>query len=66
MIGLMSLRTVRPKPLVFGFLAVALAVVLIVLLRPREPTYRGKPLSYWVDQLWSPNPADQQNARTAL
>jgi HEAT repeats len=32
---------------------VAVAVVLALVLRPCEPVYQGKPLSYWVDQLWT-------------
>ena len=43
-----------------------LSLFLAVLLRPREPTYQGKPLSYWAEQLWTPGAAEQDQARTAL
>jgi HEAT repeats len=34
--------------------------------RPQEPVYQGKPLSYWVDQLGAPRFTHQANARSAL
>jgi len=43
-------RSKRTWALLIAALAVFLAV-LVFILQPNEPAYKGKPLSYWLDQL---------------
>ncbi|MGH7969600.1 MAG: hypothetical protein ACREIC_12820, partial [Limisphaerales bacterium] len=49
--GFMQLKALRRKPLFWCALAVAVVAVMLAWLSPREPTYRGRPLSYWLDRL---------------
>lgn len=45
------LRKLPRKPILLCALAVVVVAVMLAWLSPREPTYRGKPLSYWLDRL---------------
>src|SRR5437016_27402 len=43
----------------------AAAVLIVWVFGPREPVYQSQPLSYWLDQLSSPGP-NQENAKLAF
>src|SRR5829696_1948468 len=45
------MRSARRKLLCAGLVAVGLVAAMICFLARREPTYEGKPMSYWFDQL---------------
>lgn len=48
-----------------GVAGVAVLVVAIsIWLRPREPVYQGKPVSYWVKQMQ--NPSNEREARQGM
>jgi HEAT repeats len=56
----------RPQYAILSLIGfVAAAVVLMVMLRPDEPVYNGKPLSFWVDRVRKSG-ADQAQARQAI
>ncbi len=61
-------RALRWLWLVPGLLVLALAVLVVQdrLLWPREPEYAGRPLSGWLHDLTSPDPAVNQPARQAV
>lgn len=61
-------RALRWLWLVPGLLGLVLALLVVQdrLLWPREPEYQGRPLSAWLRDLTSPNPAVSQPARQAV
>src|SRR5881296_4662264 len=61
-----SLRTVKGpinKAILISVGAVAVFFLISALLRPREPAYQGKPLSYWFEQF---NTTNRSQAAIAL
>ena len=44
----------------------AIVLLLASLIRPREPTYDGKPLSFWLDQMDDPQSGQAQDAIRAI
>jgi HEAT repeat protein len=52
----------RPKLVLGAFGTAVLVFVLALWLRPREPVYQGKTVSYWVEQLWADDSGPAQIA----
>ena len=61
------MRTSRPKLIRYSLLALILIVagILTYVFLTREPTYEGKPLSYWLDQLPCTFLVDGGHSRTS-